>query len=493
MKNLYLASMLTGVLVISGCGDSDDTTPPSSTSSLSGTAAVGQAIANAAVTAQCQNGSDFVATVTTDANGAWSGEVSSGSFPCVITVSGGTPAVTLRSYANAAGTLNITPLTDLALIIQQATLDFSWADNTSLWPDATQLTATTNSLLAALSDNGYIIPAGSPFSTPFVIGDDWDIVLDDIKAAIDSSTSIDDYEALATLLKDGNYSNIPTSPNAPLVPEGDGAALAENAGATGTFNGETYTFTESTSWVENPLNNSGGFMANGPTPDSFWKVDRLLRKQDMVGKAQYCGSDPASSISIGLQLPASSLYYANPMVSACTLVLTEVSTQGFKAKFAATLHSTDTDYNTVIDGYIVYTGESDPVDPEPSTGQAILTKGALTTTFDQVSCYEQSGPDKVVVGLGQSEVFFEFAGSRTPESGAQYASTSAPHFVTDTAFRVYIKGYIYEYKASGLFYSGNTDDLVATFTFSNGSRNFKGVNVPTSVGPISFDLTCPPL
>lgn len=181
------------------------------------------------------------------------------------------------------------------------------------------------------------------------------------------------------------------------------------------------------------------------------------------------------------------------MVSACTLVLTEVSTKGFKAKFAATLHSTDTDYNTVIDGYIVYTGESDPVDPEPSTGQAILTKGALTTTFDQVSCYEQSGPDKVVVGLGQSEVFFEFAGSRTPESGAQYASTSAPHFVTDTAFRVYIKGYIYEYKASGLFYSGNTDDLVATFTFSNGSRNFKGVNVPTSVGPISFDLTCPPL
>src|SRR5690606_17240396 len=103
-------------LALSGCGGSSGGGGGgSSAPTLSGTAAVGAAIVGGTVTARCSDGSSFTQTVTTDASGNWSGTLSSGVLPCALQVTGGTPPDTLYSYASTTGTVNITPLTTLAL------------------------------------------------------------------------------------------------------------------------------------------------------------------------------------------------------------------------------------------------------------------------------------------------------------------------------------------------------------------------------------------
>lgn len=479
-------------LFIAGCGGSGGgaNNQPSNTPNLSGTAAVGAAITDAAVTAKCKDGSGFRATVATDKeNGTWSGNVGSDSFPCVVTVTGGKPEVTLRSYATKSGTLNITPLTDLALVIQHKDADFSWVDDTKLWPSESEVTTTTNDLLAALKSKNYFIPDGNPFTTPFAIGDDWDIVLDDLGAAAD------DYAALAELMKDGDYDKLPSNPNLRLI--GDGAALADKAGATGTFDGKTYTFTESTVWTESPLTNSGGFIATGTTIDSLWKIDRLIRKKDMIGKPQNCGTEPASSVSIGLQLPSSGLYAATPDVSSCTVILTEVSEadSSFKAKFAAKLRNVSGDGATVLDGYVVHKEVSEP-EPTPSDVPATFTVGSATETYDRVSCVPQDNPTKMMVVtlsdtvLGDTQIVLSFMGSNAPENGTQYTSTSSRPGPSSTGFKLHIQGFVLKY-SWGLFYTGDSADNVASYVVKDGVRKFTGANIPTGDNKISFDITCP--
>ena len=99
--------LLGAVLAVAGCGGdghhggetSGSETPSNpSASSLGGTAAVGAAIQAGTVTAECSDGSGFTTPVTTQADGSWSGEVGSAALPCVLTVTGGTPPVTLRGY-----------------------------------------------------------------------------------------------------------------------------------------------------------------------------------------------------------------------------------------------------------------------------------------------------------------------------------------------------------------------------------------------------------
>ncbi len=84
--------------------------------SIAGTAATGKALANAAITINCVQGSMSVAA---DANGNF--HASFGAVtPCLITAtSGGT---TLHSEAFAGGTFNVTPETDLLLSFLAAQL-----------------------------------------------------------------------------------------------------------------------------------------------------------------------------------------------------------------------------------------------------------------------------------------------------------------------------------------------------------------------------------
>lgn len=94
-----------------GGGGGSSASAPASAPSLSGLAATGAGIANATVNAKCASGT--VLTGTTDANGSFNLVLGGRTLPCMLQVSGGTPSVTLHSFAQAAGRVNITPVTDL--------------------------------------------------------------------------------------------------------------------------------------------------------------------------------------------------------------------------------------------------------------------------------------------------------------------------------------------------------------------------------------------
>ncbi len=183
---------------------------------LSGVAAVGAPIVNAPVVAKCANGSGFSLHVTTNAQGAFSGEVSASALPCALKVTGSN--ITLHSYALAAGVINITPLTDL-IIANASTLDPAvwYASNNWQLLESVLLLAQTN-FYAVMLANGYTMPQGvfNPFTTAFIIGDVWDKLLDQLQAAIALSNSLKSYADLLALLKDGNINALPkkeTPPN----------------------------------------------------------------------------------------------------------------------------------------------------------------------------------------------------------------------------------------------------------------------------------------
>src|SRR5690606_2779516 len=128
-RNLILTLFSLTSLVMTACGGGSDSKKGSGdgdgngngnnteTMSLFGTAAVGAAISNGTLLAKCADGSGFTQSVVTDANGTWSGKVSSDALPCALQISGGTPNVTLHSLATDSGVTNVTPLTDLVMAL----------------------------------------------------------------------------------------------------------------------------------------------------------------------------------------------------------------------------------------------------------------------------------------------------------------------------------------------------------------------------------------
>ena len=202
-------------LALSGCGGSSGG-GGSSAPKLSGTAAVGAAIVGGTVTARCSDGSTFTQTVTTDANGNWSGTLNSGVLPCALRVTGGTPPDTLYSYASSTGTVNITPLTTLALAQATNQLPADWFaafDGTPV-----DVNTAADEVLDALNDASFDLPAtGNPFTTPFAAdGTGWDGLLDDLKQAITDDPALADLDALVTLVKDGNLDTaVPDAPPPP--------------------------------------------------------------------------------------------------------------------------------------------------------------------------------------------------------------------------------------------------------------------------------------
>jgi hypothetical protein len=99
-------------LGIAACGSTDDS------SSLSGTAATGAPIVNGSVSVVCKSGPELSAT--TSATGTWSVTLSTQTLPCKVRVTGGQidgvpNTEDYHSVAAELGTVNITPLTDLAV------------------------------------------------------------------------------------------------------------------------------------------------------------------------------------------------------------------------------------------------------------------------------------------------------------------------------------------------------------------------------------------
>lgn len=237
-------------LLLNACGggsnsssstDSDSDKQQTVVAGLQGTAAIGQAIVGATLTATCQDGSGFTTSpITTDNHGKWQGSVASNQLPCLLQLSAGTPAIELSSMAFAEGTVNISPLTQLVLAIATHDAESGWVPNKSEWPDQASVDSAAQALSATLKNKGYA-PAtlsGSPFTTTFdADGTGWDAVLDALRELVeDPAGTIAGYEALAQLLADGNLNALPDyessgSGESPATPEAVGPADLGNDSA----------------------------------------------------------------------------------------------------------------------------------------------------------------------------------------------------------------------------------------------------------------------
>ena len=165
-RGLTLLAGLGLSLVLAACGSSDDT--------LSGTAATGAPIVGGAVEVKCKTGSALSAT-TSDA-GAWSVTLANQTLPCKVRVRGGTAnsqanTTDYHSVATAPGTVNITPLTDLAVAQLAKEAPSAWfgkvdaADFTAI--DATKVAAAVTAVVDAFSVKDFL-GTDNPLTTAFV-------------------------------------------------------------------------------------------------------------------------------------------------------------------------------------------------------------------------------------------------------------------------------------------------------------------------------------
>lgn len=176
-------------LVLSACGGGEGGSAASS-SSIGGTAAVGAPLQNAMVDLRCASG-DF--STTTAVDGTWSVSVPAGAAPCLIMASGGSPNVTLFSFAPASGVANITQFTTLALGRAAGSADLTSYFDIGDVDLTTAVRNAASNLINALSNAGYSLPTGfDPFISQFdaQAGDPYDDLLEAFEAALarDSQT-----------------------------------------------------------------------------------------------------------------------------------------------------------------------------------------------------------------------------------------------------------------------------------------------------------------
>ncbi len=132
-----LTITILSIVGLAGCSDSNNSVPAVASSTVSGTVAGGAALVGAAVTATGANGA--TATGVTGPGGSYT--VSGGlTYPVILKAVSG--ATTYYSVATSAGTINITPLTTLALMVNTAlannldTVAAAWTTNASLLTQA---------------------------------------------------------------------------------------------------------------------------------------------------------------------------------------------------------------------------------------------------------------------------------------------------------------------------------------------------------------------
>ncbi len=250
LKNhLATTTLLTSSILLAACGGSSssgsDTSNQTETVTLSGTAAIGAAITNASVSARCEDGSGFIGSVMTDSNGRFEGNVEEGALPCALSVrdSDGTA---YHSLATAAGTTNITPLTDLAIALAGED-PAQWFEEGELATVAEVIEQRGQELLNTLDNLGYTLPENlDPFQGSFAIGDSHDRVLDQLGEALNNSNVLQGYQQLVLLLKDGNLNQLPAlpeqaedpAPNPQPSPGDDNDPAVENYSAC--YNPELY-------------------------------------------------------------------------------------------------------------------------------------------------------------------------------------------------------------------------------------------------------------
>lgn len=238
----YLVVMIL-VSFVAGCGGDGGGTSASSApaaSTLSGVAAVGAPIVAGTVSVICATNSSVTSTATTSSTGAWQVTLAGQAPPCAVEVLGGTinvnGAVNTMSYhaiAVTAGTVNITPLTDLMVANMVGTSPSTWfagLSSNKTWPTGiTQAQVTTALANLRVALNG-LTPLSNinPITTAFTptsgnVGDD---MLTALAAAMTNAGV-----TYASLLNNASNSSLTATPS--------GFSAALSAAYQGTTSGAT--------------------------------------------------------------------------------------------------------------------------------------------------------------------------------------------------------------------------------------------------------------
>ncbi|MBB5190907.1 hypothetical protein HNQ50_001630 [Silvimonas terrae] len=210
-----LLSCLVATALLAACGggggSSDATGTGTQTTAMTGTVATGQVMAGATVTVKDSNGK--IVTTTSDANGNYtlSPSVLAGLVsPLIIKASNGQPGSDLYSVSATGGTTNVTPLTSMivAALSGQMPADFfalagSSSKATALI-NATTIASARQQVQAALTAAG-VDPTniGDYFSTPIVVGNAADQVLENTSATLPSLNAFIAQLAQATTQSNG--------------------------------------------------------------------------------------------------------------------------------------------------------------------------------------------------------------------------------------------------------------------------------------------------
>jgi hypothetical protein len=289
-RTMGIALSSVALLVLSACGgDGDSSTPVSTT--FSGVAATGKAMANAAIAITCASGSG---TTTALADGSYSKDIASVTLPCALQATGSDGTV-LYSVTSATATssntqvANITPLTQLLVASLTgtdpatffSTVSTTPASITSVVTDSAIGTAQT-AVLAILADAG-ISTASLPnlLNGSLVAGSAssvYDVALDTLQTTI--ATTGTTLATLTTAAAAANPISVPTTgvaslpanlllkpaaSNCSALRSGDYVVINPRSGSTLADQTGTVSFNASTlTWTDTSVSDGGGTMtANG--------------------------------------------------------------------------------------------------------------------------------------------------------------------------------------------------------------------------------------
>lgn len=214
-------------LLLAGCGPGTEGVAESGNEapvgiSLSGTAAIGDAIDARPVNAVCSDGKHYSSVSLSSHDGSFALNVAQGALPCALEIDTGL-GYRLHSLALQAGTVNITPLTDLALAIGLigSNTPGDWFDalktNSAPTPNlsvlASQLDQLASSLKQKLASAGFGLGAEfgnlDIFNGSFVVGDRADQLLDALQQAIAANST---YPGYLLVLRDNAGAPLPAAP-----------------------------------------------------------------------------------------------------------------------------------------------------------------------------------------------------------------------------------------------------------------------------------------
>lgn len=378
-RSLVLASMTAGLLA---CGGSGPDTPTTQNAQLQGVAAVGAPIVGASIQLKCSI-PVTLAPIATSGTGAWGATVPLAALPCAVSASGGTVGgvpntQTFHSLALIAGTVNITPLTDLLMAAAVDTSPATWF--ASVTPEqlaaASQAASDASTAIRqALQSAGYALPSGfSPLDMVFSAlgGDPYDDLLEAFSAAISAAGS--SYSAvLSQWSVPGTPPALPTAP----VPSGgagagDGAALNGGNGATATVGGTAFTRKANVGWVVVSGQSTGNFDASGGTDSAINALERwLIRNVPATVGTHACAG--ATGLNIQLQDGGRTLSTA-PSGGSCAVEVIAVTGNTITGRFAGTLvDGLNGESSTMADGYFRLAA---------STGGGQLPAGQTGVSFD---------------------------------------------------------------------------------------------------------------